>query len=562
MLHVNWIENSLQDLRYAKRTLVRQPAMAAVISLTLALGIGANAAIFGLIDGLWFHPLGVREPSQVVRVFSVTQQNREGSFSYPEYRAFAEQTDALAGLAACGRRGVRIMTADGTHELLLVNVVSENFFHTLDLGTQPSAGRLFGPGDAQLLREHPVVALGHSFWQRRFQGDPSVVGQTLRVDRGDRQVVLTIFGVLPASFRDIETGADRDLWLPAETAVQIYGKDNFSIPEHRWFSLVGRLAPGVSPELVRGQVATVADRLSQTWPASNKGRRATVVTDLHYRMRRMGANGIALAAVALLVVLLCCANVASLLLARNLARQTEFAIRLALGVDRLRLIRQLMTENALFALLGLAMGLALAIGLIGLLPALFVSAPGITRALHFTFDGRVLAISVSIALAALALFGMAPAWRAWQIEPAPTLKAGSGGAGSEGSSSLRLRRRLVIAQIGISLVLLAGSGVLIQTLVHARSTGTGLTREPLLLAWLAGTGRLPESAYREALRRVSRLPGVRRVALATRAPLSLSGGGYAQRIRFPGRPDLDSQGPVEVKLPGASWYSGSSRPRL
>lgn len=534
------VESVFKDIRYGLRSLRKSSGTAAVIILTLALGIGANAAIFGLIDGLWFHPMGVPRPGEMARVFSLTSQEREGDFSYPEYRAFAEQANAFSGVVACGGRGARIKAPDGTHQLLLTDVVSNNFFETL--GIKPAVGRLFDPSDPATLKENEVV-LGYTFWQRHFGGRRDIAGKPLEVERGDKDVALTIVGVLPSSFREIETGEDRDLWMPPELGALFYGKEDFSSHNSRWFRVVARLAPGASIELARRQVETIATRLARDWPANNKGRSANVVSDLDYRLEQAGANGIALISVAFLVVLLCCLNVANLLLARNVSRRTEFAVRLALGVDRWRLARQLMTENALLGLAGLALGLAIGSGLIKMLPALFVSPPGFDSNLRFHFDIRVFAFATAMAVAALVLFGFVPAWRASKVDPGPTLKGVA-----PAQTGHRLRSWLVVSQICISLVLLAGSGVLVESLIRARSSMSGYAPKPLLLPWLAGIDAPKRASLEPVLDRIRALPQVKNVAYAIRSPLSLSGEGWSARIVVPGRSDMASQIPAEIKL--------------
>lgn len=525
------LESLFQDVRYGLRTLRKRPGFTTVVAVTLALGIGANAAIFGLIDGLWFHPMGVPQPGQMMRIFSLTAQDSEGLFSYPEYKAMAAQADAFQGVAACGGRGVRIKAADGTHELLLVNVVSNNFFDAL--GIRPAVGRLFGSTEAP--GEHVAVVLGYTFWQRHFGGKPDVLGQSLRVEHDVHDVVFTIVGALPSTFRALDAGGDRDLWIPADSAVQLYGRSNFDSLGFRWFRVVGRLAPGTSVERARSQVRTIAGRLSEQWPASNTNRSATVVPDLAYRLKSAGANGVALISVAFLVVLLCCLNVVNLLLARNLSRRTEFAVRLALGVDRLRLARQLMTENTLLGIAGLTLGLALGSGLITLLPALFMTPPGMTWSFHFNFDVRVFVYSIGIAMAALLLFGVVPAWRASNANPARL-------------SPPRLRRWLVAAQVAISLVLLTGSGVLVESLINSRSSQSGYKPRPLLVAFLGGIDKPTPASFGPVVDRVRALPQVRDVAFAIRAPLSLSGNGYAQRVTFPGKTDPQYRTPIEIKF--------------
>ncbi len=539
------IESLLKDVSYGVRTLRKRPLFAAAVALTLALGIGANAAIFGLIDGLWFHPLGVPRPGEITRVFSVSAQDREGMFSYPEYRDMAAGANAFRALAACGGRGVRIKHQDGTHELLLVNVVSDNFFDALEV--HAATGRVFQSANGGELQHGVVAVLGYTFWQRHFGGNSGAIGQTLRVEHGGNDVLLTIIGVLPPDFREIQTGSDRDLWIPASGAAQLYSREGFEARDARWFRVIGRLAPGASVDLARAQAKTIAAQFARQWPAINAGRGATAVSDLAYRLNRAGANGIALISVAILVALLCCLNVANLLLARNVSRRAEFALRLALGASRSRLARQLMTENALLGMAGLALGLTLGYGLIQLLPALFVPAPGFVFRLHFAFDARVILFCTSIALGALFVFGLAPALRAARVDPAPTLKDASGGAGG-----YRVRRWLVISQIGISLILLAGSGALLESLANSRSSRSGYPPRPLLIAWLGGTSHLNRGGFDGILERLKALPGVKEIAFAIRSPLSLSGGGYAQRVVFPGNADPRLRNPIEVKFNAVS----------
>lgn len=541
------IESFFKDIRYAVRSLRHQPVFTIVVAVTLALGIGANAAIFGLVDALWFRPLAVPEPSRVLRIFQVTSQDSEGEFSFPEYQAMAEQANAFDGVVALGHRGIRITAADGTHELLLVNVISDNFFRTLRV--KPELGSLPGMEIHQAQASAPVVAIGYTFWQRHFGGSADAIGHTLRIERDGRTALLTVIGVLPPTFREIQNGSDRDVWMPIETARQIYPQPNFTAREARWFMLLGRMGPGTTPQLAQSQIQTIAGRLTEEWPGTNKGRSAVVMSDLDYRVRAAGGNGPVLLGVAFLMVLLCAVNVANLLLARNLGRRTEIGVRLALGVHRFRLARQLMTENALLGALGLGLGVVVGRSLIQLLPALFVPAPGFSIVYAFRFDTRVLIFSIAVSAIAVGVFGVLPSLRASRLDLVTALKGTSRSVSPSGN---RVRRWLVVAQIAVSLTLLAGAGALVESFVRSRSEESGFTQKPLLVAWLGGAGRLPAIKAQEIEERVRAVPGVSDVAICTRAPLSLSGGGYAQAVTFPGRPDLHLEAPLEIKFNSVS----------
>jgi predicted permease len=533
------LERFWQDLRFAARTLRKSPGFAFVAALSLGLGIGANTTMFSLVDGLWTRPMAVPKPSEVVRVFSVTTQESEGFFSYPEYLELNKQATAFSGLVARGGRGVRMPNPDGSLELCTVNVVSENFFSVL--GVRAGLGRLFTPGD-----QDPIVILGNSFWKRRFGANPEIVGKQIEFERGRTSTLMTVAGVLPETFREIANGGDRDLWLTPQAWVSLAGRGDFENRGFRWFRVLGRLAPGASASSATAQVRTIAQRLASAWPETNAGRSARVITDASHRLQQAGTNGLLLLAVVLLLVLLCSVNVANLLLARGGARSKEIAVRLSLGAHRLRLVRQFMTENLVLGLIGLAAGLAIGAGLIKLLPSLLVQPPAFHPVLDFQLDFRVLSFSLAVSVLTILLFGLSPAWRTAKSGLVPALKGASGLAASGAGKGLRPRHWLVISQVGISLALLAATGVLVESFVNTRTMDYGLARKPLLLVWLQLSGPQAAALHREALDRLRGLPGVKAVAIASRAPLSLSEGGMSQRVVFP------DQLPVEIKYNSVS----------
>ena len=228
-----------QDIRYAMRQCLRSPGFAALTVLTLGIGIGISTAIFVLLDGMWFRPMAVPQQSELVRLFSNTPEEKQDDFSFPEFQHIQQNVPALKSVVAKGGRGGRLVRADGSLRLLLVNVVSENFFE--DLGIQPQYGRLFGRNDADALRAAPGVVLGHSFWIDEFGSDPSIVGKQIKLLRHDLPQSFTVLGILPASFRDTETGGTRDLWFPPQTWEYLNGTSDFESRNFRWFHLIGRL---------------------------------------------------------------------------------------------------------------------------------------------------------------------------------------------------------------------------------------------------------------------------------------------------------------------------------
>src|ERR1035438_9474861 len=367
-----------RDFRYAFRVLSSRPAFTLVAALSLALGIGANSAIFGLIDGLWFRPLAVPKSGEIVRVFGVTDQDNQDRLSYPEYLDFKQQATQLREVVAIGGRGATLVQGNN-HQLLDLNLVSSNFFTAL--GVTPLYGRFFTPQDEADTTRPLSVVLGNYCWHRYFGADPNIVGKQIRIQRIN-DVLVTVMGVLPASFRGIENGGDRDLWFSRQAWNVIGQPEELETRGNRWFFVMGRMAPGATEKSANTQIETIARRMADAFPATNKNRRAALISDFHFRMKQGGKNGVTLLAIVLLVVMISSVNVANLLLSRAGVRGKEMAVRLALGAGRWRLMQQLMAENILLGLLGLAGGIAVGAWLIEILPALMVQPPGF----HDTLD--------------------------------------------------------------------------------------------------------------------------------------------------------------------------------
>ena len=543
------------EIRYAFRQLRRAPGFAITAVLTLALGIGASSAIFCLIDGLWLHPLHVPHPGELVRIFATTQQSpaaKEGVdtyFNYSEYQTIAARTTALKGSYALGRRGSMIVRPDGTSALLLTNVVSSNFFE--GLGVHPLLGRIYTPSDAAQLRTHPGVLLGYGFWQREYSGDPNIVGRQISILRGEHhRSQVEIWGVLPPSFREIDNGMDRDLWMPVETWAAVAKADELTSREFRWFKVIGRLAPGATVAQVNQQVAAIAKALEASDPQANHGRGARAIGDFPYRMAQAGTTGMVLFAIVGCVVLLGTVNLAQLLFARALARGSEVALRLSLGASRVVVARQLLVENLLLGLFGLAAGIVLAASIATLLPRLMVSEPAMLVAIgssfnSFQMDWRVFLFAATLAFLTMLLLALVPLSQAARQELLPVLQSGS--VTRTEAKAPFMRRAAIWLQIGVSFALLVSTGALVRSFINTRQQSIGLTRSQVLLAWT----QEPDAPMRDGVvQRMKAMPGIDRVAYAVRAPLSLSEGGIAVKAILPGHPEIHD--PVEVKYNAVS----------
>jgi predicted permease len=535
-----------RDLRYAVDGLRRTPGVALAVTLSLGLAIGANATIFGAIDALWLRPPGVRDPGALVRVFSTSEATQDGLWSFPEYRELRDATRTLNGVAARGRRGTSLQLPDGTTELQLVNVVSLNFFAAL--GVTPAHGRLFGPDDALALERAPAVVLGHDLWRRRFGSDPSTIGRTITIGR--RPLTVTVLGVLPDRFRDLEAAADRDLWLPPQTWTRLNGREEFEARDFRWFDIIARRQPGITAAQVAAEVDTFARGLAMTYP-SNRGRGGRAVSEVSHRLETGGVNAIALLALVLLVVVITCVNIANLQLSRAAARLRELAVRTALGASSGRIVRQLMAENLLLGVLGAAAGLLIAAWVIRLLPAVIGAPPGLRAFTVFALDSRVALFTLAVTLVTTIAFGLIPSWLTSRSDLVPLLK-------SETGMPAIVRHRfaratLVAVQVATAVVLLTSAALFARSFAASNTIHLGFARKPILSAWvLAEVPRPQGDAVLEQLRA---LPGVRDAAVALRAPLSLSGAGLSRTVLPEDADPRDGRVEVKYNAVGANYFS-------
>ncbi len=526
----------LDDFRSALRQLRRRPAIALVAALSLALGAGATAAIFGYLQGFYMRPLAVPRSGELVRIFGATGQQAYGGLSYPEYRAVRGESRALASLAVAQRRGA-LWTAAGETQDVNIQLVSQDFFQALEV--RPALGRLFGPGEDDDL----VVVLGHGAWQRLFGGDPGIVGRAIRLSRGSPQNV-RVAGILPPEFRDLAATGDQHMWIPPATFAALSGGDwrEFEDWENAFFDVIGRLRPKAEMRQLHAELETITGRLAQSRPQSNARRRLVAMTDLNWRLHIAGRTGWALLLMVVLVVAISCVNVSNLLLAGVEGRRREIATRAALGATRGRLVRQLLLESLVIGVAGTAAGLVLGQWLIAALPALIGLAPEYRSAVALGLDPAVFWGTVAAALGTALFFGLAPALSGSRTDLVPALRNSAGAR----SRRFPVRRCLAISQLALSLVLLVTAGVLARSFWNARFGDIGIGRKNVLAVW---KGRGPASLERPTLERLAALPGVRDVAVAFRAPLSGSGGGMAMSLTLPGHPEFPAAAsPVRVKF--------------
>lgn len=547
-------------VRYALRQLRKHPGFTATAVLTLGLGIGASAAIFSLIDAFWLRPLAVPHQQELVRIFSTTQQEQEGYFSFPEYEAIQQNVRSLKSVVAIGRRGTSTPRPDGSLQELFINIVSSNFFE--QLGVQPVVGRAFTSRDDVMLQNTPVVMLGYGFWRRHFSGDPAIVGKSITLVRGDSRIPVEIIGVLPSSFREVDNGEDRDLWVPEQTWLMMAGPKEPRDWDFRWFNLLGRLAPGATVAQAQTELSSIASSLTQSHPESNRDRSISVISDLRYRLHNAGATGALLFAVVGLVVLLCVVNVANLLLARGLARSKDAAIRVALGGSRSQIFQQSLLENLLLGLLALGAGLAVGAAITAMLPrflARMLNGPATLESeallgTPFHTDLRVIVFASAVAMTTFVGLAVVQLWQLSRADMLDVVRSG-GSMRNLGGKAPRFRRALLSGQIAISLILLIATGVLVRSFVNTQNSQIGITRGNVLVAFCGLPSKDGMAKSHEAIHQFYGIPGVEQVAYAIRSPLMLSEGGIAQKVSIPGHTGPREAPDIKYNAVSANYLS-------
>jgi putative ABC transport system permease protein len=553
---VRLLEELWQDLRYGVRMLLKNPGFTLIALITLALGIGANTAIFSVVNALLLRPLPYRQSERLVKVFYGKPAPAKGMspsiWSYPRFEVLRDLNQSFAAVAGFNQSPYNLTGTDAP-ERLQVEMVSAGYFPLL--GVEAVVGRTFTAEEDRMPGANLAALLGYGLWQRRFGGDPQVIGKTIELDKQ----AFTIVGVLPPDFRG-QSGA-ADVWAPMTAAPKFVPRVLIH-PNDRWFQVIARLKAGVSLAQAQADIRQVSAQIERKYPSPQDEREGNAEGPVIAPLQAAKVDPalktsflILLAAVGL-VLLIACANVANLLMARALARRREFALRAALGAGRMRLMRQLITESLLLAASGGALGVLVARWGVELLKNFRPSDnaqywTSYARAFdYFTIDPDWRALGFNFALALLAglLFGLVPALQSSFINVNDALKEGACGSatGSHGMRKLSARSLLVVVEVALSVALLMGAGLMIKSLMRLQSVDLGFTPENVLMMTVYSRDAKPEF-YERLLARVQALPGVEAAGLSRNAPLL---GSYARTL-------MDIEGRADVKQVGVGFYSVS-----
>jgi len=534
----------LNDIRYGIRSLLKRPGFTIVAIITLALGIGANTAIFSVTDKLLVRALPVREPEQLFLITSVSVNPHfvSNAFSYPDYADYQKQNEALSGLVAFSKTELELRTSGGI-ERVPAEYVSNNFFEVL--GVNAAQGRTFDSTDSA--GPQPQVVISDSFRQRRFGGVTNPVGEKVTLN----DLPLTVVGVAPQNFGGMTLEKPADIWVPVSMHPQLAQTNSITKRNDRWLQLLGRIKPGVSTT----QAETSLDLLAQHVKEANTPP-GTITKGLPFSEQHItleyGGKGISilrqrfaaplklLMVVVALVLLIACANVAGLLLARGVARKKEIAIRLSLGANGLQVVRQLLTESLLLALTGGVAGLVLAPWLVSMLVHTQTRFNVTQSLLKNTLDLRVLAFTAVTTVLAGLIFGLLPSWQSSRAQLVPMLKDESGGT-SVGEQRHYVRRFLVVGQLSLSIVVLIGAGLCLKSLRNLLAIDPGYRADNLLIVPLDLDEKKYDAArglaFRTALlEKLQATPGVEGVSYGSVIPFS--GSRYMSSLFVEGRQPL------------------------
>jgi predicted permease len=515
------MKNIIQDLRYGARMLAKKPAFTLVAITTLALGIGANTAIFSLVNAVLLRPLPVEGPEQLVTIYTTMRGGSQDSiFSYLNYKDVRDRNDVLDGALAY-RFAPMSISHQGNNERIWGYLVSGNYFDVLGVGAM--IGRTFSPDEDRTPNSHAVAVMSHGCWQRRFASDPEIAGKTLLINGRS----FTIIGVTPKDFVGTEVAYAAELFVPfMMSAVIEPGNEYLDSRDTDNIFVAGRLKPGVTAEQAEASLQALMNQLASEYPNENEGRGVKVLpVGLFLPQIRDSVIGFSwvLMAVVGLVMLIACVNLANMLLAQATDRRKEIAIRLALGANRWQLIRQLLIESLLLSTVGGALGLLLAVWINDFVAKIKLPTD-IALTFNLTIDWRVLAFTLGVSMATGVLFGLLPALQSSRPDLVPALKDEASMGGFKRS---RLRNSLVVAQMALSLLLLVCAGLIVRSLQKAQTMRPGfdpqnavsLSFDVSLQGYDEARGR---AFHRQVMERVRSLPGVKTASMAQTLPLALN----------------------------------------
>ena len=537
----------MKHLARSIRTLLRQPRYTVLAVVTLAVGIGINTAMFGLLDAVYFRPLPIRDPATLVDVTLVSPGNRFRMLSYEEFRDIERAARSFEDVIAVGQRGV-MLSRNAETDLLLIHYVSGRYFPSL--GIPMHLGRGFTPADDGPGATTPQVVLNHHVWQERLGGPPDIIGRTIQLNNTH----FTVIGVTARGFAGLERTVRTDVWVTtAQAPLVVPGfRDELDDRRHRWFDVIGRLKKGVSGKQADAEldVLVAGWRRSESAAARDYLDARLVAQRQQESDRESRREGVVFLALVGLVLFIACANVANLTLARSEGRRREMSVRAALGASRLDLVGQILLESAVVAAGGAAAGLLLASWVIGIVPALLPPESSVT--LDARVDGRLLAFATLLAAVATGIVGAVAAWRASRVDISSGLKAQSGTT-TGSRRGVSLRDLLVVGEIALSGVIIIAAGLLMRTLMHSLSVNPGFdTRKNVTTFYLvpglkgydsAGTYRF----FDESRRAVSTLAGVTRASYAIRLPAQGNEAGWSASVVIPGKEPPPGKDAFEIR---------------
>jgi len=512
--------------------MLKSPGFSLVAILSLALGIGANTAIFSVVSAVLFRPLPVKDPHQLVSLYSGFGSNRTiyGPFSYVDYVDFAEKTDVFSGLVAHFQDSMILGESDQGLQVQSA-IVTGNYFSVL--GVEAVRGRTFTAEEGRVKGANPVAVVSYSLWQKRFNGDPNLPGTTVKL----KGHPFTVIGVVPERFTGTDLGRAPDIWVPMSMYAQVGLSDTMmNERQNHWLSVIGRLKPGVTVEQAQARVNVLGKQLTQEYPTEwTKGKEERTVTVLsqstawyppEVQSAIVGVSGLLMGIVGLVLVI-ACTNLANLMLARASSRRKEMSIRMALGARRGRVIQQLLTESVLLSLVGGVVGVLIVSLSENLLVAL---KPAVASqvTLDVGFDARVFIFTLIISVLTGVLCGLAPALQATKVDLVRDLKNESAFLG-RGYRRYSVRNLLIVAQVSVSLVLLVGAGLFVRSLRNAQSIDPGFEMDHLLTMKLDTTvvGLEADKAlafYQSVMDQTRNVSGVRSVTMASSGPLEVVSG--------------------------------------